>query len=70
MSLHLLSDLLDSHDATETVIRDFTTRYEIALSTGDELDVRRVKAAAAVYELHNPGVRVLDELDAIQNAAA
>ncbi|WP_381801115.1 hypothetical protein [Streptomyces niveus] len=68
MSLHLLSDLLDSHDATQAAVLNFRTRYEIALSTGDELDVRRVEAAAAVYELRNPGVRVLDELDAIQAA--
>jgi hypothetical protein len=68
MSLHLLSDLLDSHDATEKAVLDFRTRYEIALSTGDELDVRRVRALAAGFELRHPGVQVLDELDAIQAA--
>lgn len=68
MSLHLLSDLLDAHDATETAVLRFRTRLEVALGTGDELDVRRVRAEAAVYELRNPGVRVLDELDAIQAA--
>lgn len=70
MSLHQLSALLDSHDAAESAVLNFRTRYEIALSTGDDLDVRRVRAMAAGFELRNPGVKVLDELDAIQNAAA
>lgn len=68
MSLTFISDLLDSHDATEKVVRDFTTRLEVALATGDELDVRRVRAEAAVYEMRTPGAQVLDELDAIQAA--
>ncbi|MEV8398853.1 hypothetical protein [Streptomyces niveus] len=68
MSLTFISDLLDSHDAAEKAVLGFRTRLEVALATGDELDVRRVRAEAAVYELRTPGVQVLDELDAIQAA--
>ncbi|MFD3520449.1 hypothetical protein [Streptomyces sp. NPDC058653] len=68
MSLYLLSDLLDTHEAAESAVLHFRTRLEVALGTGDELDVRRVRAEAAVYEMRHPNVRVLDELDAIQAA--
>ncbi|WP_330173004.1 hypothetical protein OG875_04995 [Streptomyces sp. NBC_01498] len=67
MSLTLLSDLLDDHEAAEAAVRGFTTGLEVALSTGDELDVRRIEAEAAVYELRT-GVQVLAVLDAIQAA--
>jgi len=64
----LVSADLDAYEARENAVLDFTTRLEVALSTGDELDVHRVRAEAAGFELRNPGVRVLDELDAITAA--
>lgn len=68
MSLTKISDLLDTHEATEKTVLGFRTRLEVALATGDELGVHRVRAQAAGFELRNPGVRVLDELDAITAA--
>lgn len=54
MSLSLISDVLDAHDAEQSARLDLATRYEIAVDAGDQLGMRRIKALAAVHELQHP----------------
>lgn len=51
---------LDMYEKAERERLALQTRYEIAISIGDELDQRRVAALISDWELRHPGYPVLD----------
>ncbi|MET9517443.1 hypothetical protein [Streptomyces sp. NPDC002994] len=78
MSLHLITADLDAYDAEQQAARQrdedtapavlaerdrLTTRYEIALDSGDDLDLRRAEALIAAHD-HVHGGQLLTELAA------
>lgn len=44
--------------------------YARALKTDDSLEIARLEALAADYDVHNPGSSLLDELEALKTPAA
>ena len=42
------------------------TQYLKALSDNDRMAMRRIRVEAADYDRHNPGSRLVDELDALR----
>lgn len=60
MSLRLITDaVLDAYEAG----LQLTARYEIALNSGDELEVRRVEALIADHDQRH-GTRLLNDIAA------
>jgi hypothetical protein len=55
MPLHLIAADLDAYEAAQAARLDLQTRYEIALGSGDEIAIRRIRKQAAEYELRHPG---------------
>jgi hypothetical protein len=63
MPLYLIADALDVYEAAQRARLDLQTSYEIALDSGDEIAMRRIKRLAAEYDLRNPGEPpVLDDV--------
>ncbi|MGW0626457.1 hypothetical protein [Streptomyces sp. NPDC002758] len=63
MPLYLITPVLDAYEAEQAARRDLQTRYEIALDARDEIAMRRIKKAAAEYDLRHPGEPpVLDDV--------
>ncbi|WP_406730915.1 hypothetical protein [Streptomyces sp. NBC_01794] len=63
-ALRLVSNAdLDAYEAEQKARLELTTRYDIALQLGDELDLRRVEALIATHD-YTHGTQLLTELTA------
>ncbi len=51
-------------------INRLIANYLAALRSGDALEIAHYEALAADYDAHNPGSRLLDELEALKTPVA
>ncbi|MFD9223785.1 hypothetical protein ACFWDI_28230 [Streptomyces sp. NPDC060064] len=63
MSLRLITVQLDAYEAVQQDRLELATRYDIALGNGDQLAIRRAKAAIKAHDLQH-GTQLLAELTA------